>query len=65
MYNRLHMIGCYVVTNDYGHYFKQSGIVSCPCWKNKPYQGSSVGSQQTRHTLQVKHIARSSPGLFG
>lgn len=27
----------------------------------KPHHGSSVGSQQTRHTLHVKHIARSSP----
>lgn len=26
-----------------------------------PHHGSSVGSQQTRHTLQVKHMARSSP----
>lgn len=25
------------------------------------HHGSSVGSQQTRHTLQVKHMALSSP----
>jgi hypothetical protein len=29
------------------------------------YHGSSVGSQQTRQTLQVKHMARSSPVELG
>jgi hypothetical protein len=33
--------------------------------KLKTYQGSSVGSQQTRHTLQVKHMALSSPEEAG
>jgi len=32
---------------------------------NVTYHGSSVGSQQTRHTLQVKHMARSSPVELG
>lgn len=31
----------------------------------KTHQGSSVGSQQTRHTLQVKHMALSSPDEAG
>jgi len=29
------------------------------------YQGSSVGSQHTKHTLQVKHMALSSPDEVG
>lgn len=33
--------------------------------KIKTHQGSSVGSQQTRHTLQVKHMALSSPDEAG
>jgi hypothetical protein len=32
---------------------------------NVTYHGSSVGSQQTRQTLQVKHMARSSPVELG
>lgn len=41
------------------------GLFSLLCTETLTHQGSSVGSQQTRHTLQVKHMALSSPDEAG